>query len=131
MAETSRQLAQISIDLKKSRIRIHKVALHQIGDPLYIHLLVNTEARQVAIRSVDAKKFDSAAHKVKPSAMDSDFSYEIYSQPFVEKLRKEFDCFHAGTSYRLTGVVIPEERMCVFPLSSIHPIESEVQSNHV
>ena len=38
---------------------------------------------------------------------------------FVEKLRKEFDCFHAGTSYRLTGVVIPEEKMCVFPLSSI------------
>ena len=78
MAETSRQLAQISIDLKKSRIRVHKASLHQIGDPHYIHLLVNIEARQVAIRSVDAQKFDSAAHKVKPSAMDSDFSYETY-----------------------------------------------------
>ena len=129
MADGIRTLTQISIDLKKSRLRIHKASLHLIGDPLYIQLLVNRKAQQVAIRSVDSSKFDSAAHKLKPSTMDSDFSFEIYSRPFVEKLREEFDCFHAGTSYRLTGVVIPEEKMCVFPLSSIQSLESEVQGN--
>lgn len=107
-----------------------KASLHLIGDPLYIQLLVNREAQQVAIRSVESSKFDSAAHKLNPSTMDSDFSFEIYSRPFVEKLRAEFDCFHFGTSYRLIGVAVPEEKMCVFPLSSIQPLESEVQGNH-
>lgn len=130
MAENKRTLVQISIDLKKSRHRIHKASLHLIGDPLYIQLLVNREAQQVAIRSVESSKFDSAAHKLNPSTMDSDFSFEIYSRPFVEKLRAEFDCFHFGTSYRLIGVAVPEEKMCVFPLSSIQPLESEVQGNH-
>ena len=130
MAENKRTLVQISIDLKKSRLRIHKASLHLIGDPLYIQLLVNREAQQVAIRSVESSKFDSAAHKLNPSSMDSDFSFEIYSRPFVEKLRAEFDCFHFGTSYRLIGVAVPEEKMCVFPLSSIQPLESEVQGNH-
>lgn len=130
MAEDKRALVQISIDLKKSRLRIHKASLHLIGDPLYIQLLVNCEARQVAIRSVEPSKFDSAAHKLNPSTMGSDFSFEIYSRLFIEKLKMEFDCFHLGSSYRLTGVVIPEEKMCVFPLSSIQPIESEVQGNH-
>ena len=130
MAENKRTLVQISIDLKKSRLRIHKASLHLIGDPLYIQLLVNREAQQVAIRSVESSKFDSAAHKLNPSTMDSDFTFEIYSRPFVEKLRAEFDCFHFGTSYRLIGVAVPEEKMCVFPLSSIQPLESEVQGNH-
>ena len=130
MAENKRTLVQISIDLKKSRLRIHKASLHLIGDPLYIQLLVNREAQQVAIRSVESSKFDSAAHKLNPSTMDSDFSFEIYSRPFVEKLRAEFDCFHFGTSYRLIGVAVPEEKMCVCPLSSIQPLESEVQGNH-
>lgn len=130
MVEDKRALVQISIDLKKSRLRIHKASLHLIGDPLYIQLLVNCEAKQVAIRSVESSKFDSAAHKLNPSTMDSDFSFEIYSRPFIEKLRMEFDCFHLGSSYRLTGVVIPEEKMCIFPLSSIQPIESEVQGDH-
>lgn len=54
MAENKRTLVQISIDLKKSRLRIHKASLHLIGDPLYIQLLVNREAQQVAIRSVES-----------------------------------------------------------------------------
>ena len=33
----------LCIDLKKNRIRIHKLTLHMLGDPEYIQLLVNPQ----------------------------------------------------------------------------------------
>ena len=40
MNEPSNLFTQISIDLKKFRIRVHKESLHLIGDPKYIQFLV-------------------------------------------------------------------------------------------
>lgn len=38
MENESRLTATMSIDTKRSRIRIHKAMLHQLGDPQYIQL---------------------------------------------------------------------------------------------
>lgn len=40
----------LCIDLKKNRIRIHKLTLHMLGDPEYIQLLVNPCTHMIAIR---------------------------------------------------------------------------------
>lgn len=128
MTEHQRRLTQISIDLKKYRIRIHKDSLRMIGDPDYIQLLVNTETGQVAIRAVERATAGSHAHKVTRAKATSD-SCEIYSRPFCSKLCSDFDCFRAGASYRLTGVVVPAQNAAVFPLSSAQLIESEESGN--
>ena len=53
MAETNNLTTTISVDVKKYRIRVFKKALHQIGDPDFIRLLVNPTDMLVAIRAVD------------------------------------------------------------------------------
>lgn len=123
MNEPSNLLTQISIDLKKFRIRIHKESLHLIGDPKYIQFLVNISSRLVAIRAVDKEQVDLQTHKVDQTRMESEFSFEIYSRPFIERLCKKFDCFNEGNSYRLTGTTIQSERIAVFPLDSLQKID--------
>ena len=123
MNEPSNLFTQISIDLKKFRIRVHKESLHLIGDPKYIQFLVNINSRLVAIRAVEKEQVDLQTHRVDQTRMESDFSFEIYSRPFIERLCKEFDCLGEGNSYRLTGTAIQSERIAVFPLDSLQKID--------
>jgi len=112
----------ISIDFKKNRIRIHKESLRMIGNPSYIQLLVNVERAQIAIRGIDKKSCD--AHKVNMAQIQSDFSYEIYSQSFTMKLRDAFTQFGQTCTYRLAGLVFPQARVAVFDVESIQRVES-------
>lgn len=67
----------LCIDLKKNRIRIHKLTLHMLGDPEYIQLLVNPQDSMIAIRKSVRK--DYLAHRVRYSKADSRYCYELYS----------------------------------------------------
>jgi len=114
---------QMSIDLKKYCIRVHKESLHLIGDPKYIQFLVNIGSRIVAIRAVEKEKVDLQTHMVDQTRMESDFSLEIYSRLFVERLCKEFDCFNEGNSFRLKGTAIQSERIVVFFFDSLQKVD--------
>lgn len=114
----------MSIDMKKYRIRIHKESLRMIGNPEYIQLLVNVERSQVAIRGMDQNKKGSDAHKVNKAQIQSDFSYEIYSQSLLTKLRSAFPQFEKNCTYRLTGTAFPENRAAVFDVCSLQQVES-------
>ena len=124
MSDKFNMLTQMSIDLKKFRIRVHKESLHLIGDPEYIQFLVNVDKRLIAIRAVEKKQVDLLSYKVDQNRMDSDFSFEIYSRPLLERLSKEFGCFDNGKCYRLIGTVIDSEKTVVFPLDSLQIIDS-------
>ncbi|PKM62725.1 MAG: hypothetical protein CVU97_03900 [Firmicutes bacterium HGW-Firmicutes-21] len=123
MNEPSNLNTQMSIDLKKYRIRVHKESLHLIGDPEYIQFLVNIDSRQVAIRAVEKEQVNLQTHRVDQTRMESDYSLEIYSRPFIERLCKEFNCLGEGNSYRLTGTAIQSERIAVFSLDSLQKID--------
>ena len=45
----------LCIDLKKNRIRIHKLTLHMLGDPEYIQLLVNPDSHMIAVKKVSVR----------------------------------------------------------------------------
>ena len=47
--------ADILIDVKKYRLRIYKSTLHELGDSMYIQLLVNPEKKHLVIVPVDKK----------------------------------------------------------------------------
>ena len=71
---------QISIDLKKGRIRIHKESLRLIGSPKYIQFLVSVDRSMLAIRGIDTDSSGSAAIRIIPQ-LQAD--YEIYSTSLV------------------------------------------------
>ncbi len=122
MNEVSNLNSAISLDLKKYRIRIHKATVHLIGDPKYIQLLVNPEDMAMAIRSVDVTLSGDQTHRVNQRQMKSDNSFEIYSRAFVEKLCQVRPDLEPGRTYRLTGKVIPKERVAVYSLLSMKPV---------
>lgn len=123
MNDTSGISTQMSIDLKKYRIRVHKESLHLIGDPKYIQFLVNIKSRLVAIRAIEKEQVDLQSYKVDQNRMESDFSFEIHSRPFIKRLCKEFECFDKGYCYRLTGNVVKSEKIAVFAVDSLQKIE--------
>ena len=113
----------MSIDMKKYRIRIHKESLRLIGNPDYIQLLVNVDRAQVAIRGLDRNQKGSDAHKVNKAQIESDVSYEIYSQSLLAKLRSAFPQFEQECTYRLSGTAFPQNRAAVFDVSSLQRVE--------
>lgn len=113
----------MSFDLKKFRIRIHKSTIHTLGDPRYIHLLVNPEKRTVAVRAYNGTSPGKDAHRIKQSLMNSDNSYEIYSRPFVTKLCEVVGGLETECGYRISGVIVPSEKMAVYSLKTITRIE--------
>lgn len=124
MEESANLQTQVSIDFKKNRVRIHKESLRLIGDPKYIQFLVNVKESLVAIRGIDADRRGSHAHRVNRAILASDFSFEIYSQSFTEKLRTIFEGFDEICTYRLTGTVHPKDRAVVFSIDSLQKVES-------
>lgn len=117
----------MSIDLKKYRLRLHKACLHLLGDPEYIQILVNPKEMAVVIRSVDRVLRGDQTHKVNQKRLKSTNSVEIYSRIFVQKLCQEIQDIEAGSSYRLTGEVIPAQRIAVFSLREFVEIRREKQ----
>ena len=115
----------MSIDLKKYCIRIHKACLHLIGDPKYIQILVNLDDMAVVIRSVDHTLRGDQTHKANQTRSKSTNSVEIYSRFFIRKLCQEIQDVKLGSSYRVTGEVIPEQRIAVFSLREFEEIRRE------
>ncbi len=111
----------ISIDLKKSRIRIYKSTLHQLRDPKYIQLLVNPTERIVAIRGDDSRCKES--HEVCFSRLKPDYCYELYSKQLVSTLMTLFPGLEKNCTYRFTGEVREADRLALFPLDTIQRVE--------
>lgn len=91
----------ICIDLKKKRIRIHKVTLHQMRNPSYIQILVNPTTQGMIIRKCSSK--DKYAHKVKEHHMNGDYCYELYSKELLMNMKSVADEWEDEQSYRIYG----------------------------
>ena len=119
LSEMPTPVTTISVDLKKYRIRVYKAALHQIGDPVHIQLLVNPEDMIVAIRAVEHESPGGQTHRVSRSIMQSDNSVEIYSRSFIDKLCSIIGGLDPGCTYRIYGTAIPGQKLLVFSLKTI------------
>ena len=119
-----RENANLSVDLKKGRLRIHKAVLHSLGDPKYIQLLVNPEAMAVAVLRVDAPRSGDPVHKIPKERLHSENSYEIYSQFFCVKLLELVPSLDVSGLFRISGEVFASKGMAVFDLRTLHRINS-------
>ncbi|MBR4766078.1 MAG: hypothetical protein IK085_04855 [Clostridia bacterium] len=109
----------ISFDLKKYRVRLYKAFLHELGDPLFIQLLVNPEKKLVAVRALDYELSGDQSHKINKTMMDSKKPVEIYSRSFAESLLSVINDPEPARYYKIYGTIIKKERMGVFSLNRI------------
>ena len=113
--------AAISIDIKKSRIRVYKTTLAQLGLPKYIQLLVNPSEKIIAIRGLDKRCKES--HVVSFSHMRTDYSYELYSKELIANLINLFPDIETDSTYKLTGEVFVENKVALFPINTLYKVE--------
>lgn len=113
----------ICIDLKKYRIRIHKLTLHMLGDPKFIQLLINPEDLILAIRAADCS--ESMTHRIVLKNFVGKPSYELTSMPLIKKLQSVCANWNAGESYRLNGEMVPSQNMALFDLQNVVPCASD------
>lgn len=111
----------ITLDMKKSRIRIHKSLYYALGQPKYVQLLVNPKDRKIGIKSVE---FSSAfAQPIKVSTQKTvDKSYELYSSTLLNKLYDELQLLDENSYYRIEGIVSVDEKVALFSFDTIERI---------
>ena len=112
----------ISLDMKKYRIRVHKAALHRIGDPEYIQFLVAPKPMIVGITPASQKSMNAV--KITRSRMESEESVEVYSQPFLIRLYA-LAGLNPSDAYRVQGKVFPNHNLLAFYLRSTQRIEPQ------
>lgn len=124
MDDNNKVSAAISVDIKKSRIRIYRTTLTQLGLPKYIQLLVNPNDRMIAVRGLDKRCKES--HIVSFSHMRTDYSYELYSKELITTLMSLREDLDGNCTYKLTGEVYPDSKVVLFSLDTIQKFEGGV-----
>lgn len=125
MAQHACSEVTLAVDTKKYGIRIHKALFRQLGSPSQIQLLVNPEAKLVAIQPVEKGTPGKQGHRIVASRMQSERSYELYSRLFVQRLRVLAPEREDGCAYRLHGSVISSKRVAVFPLETLQRVDKQ------
>ena len=111
----------LSIDMKKSRLRIHKTTLNQLGNVGYIQLLVNPTDKILAVRGSEARCKDS--HSLARVQLNPDNCFELYSKMLVAKIMALLPGLDEECTYRIPGEAHPGDNIAFFPLRSIQKVE--------
>ena len=107
----------LTIDPRKSRIRLYKTTLHALGDPKFIQFLISQKQRNFAIRAVDKEFTDAQPLKLNIKNLSPDDSYDVLGIADMK------------SSYRLSGCIIPEQNMALFSFSSLRKIDLKEDCN--
>ena len=93
----------IVLDWKKSRIRIYKETLYQIGKPNNICLMVNPINMTIAIQATPCSA--GVTHKLDWKKLQGTRSIELYSRAFLSRLFNMNLNWDTEHSYRILGKV--------------------------
>lgn len=109
----------IAIDLKKERIRIHKKTLHALGEPKYIQLLYNPEAKQLVIKCYEKGSASENLFRVALETLRADFSYEICSKELLNLWSETIEDMNTGNTYRIYGELIDNNKAALFSMDTL------------
>ncbi len=107
----------LSIDTKRNCIRIHKCTLHLLGDPEYIQLLVNPDAKLIAV--MRSTRADNLAHKVKYNRSIDHNCFELYSTPLLQTLQRVTKDWASNAGYRIYGEFNQKNNIAHFSMNDI------------
>ncbi len=115
-------IPMLSIDPRKNRMRFYKSLLQDLGSPKYIHLMVNPDARMLAVRSIPNEQPGCITIN---SHLTNDNCYEIYSFALTQQLFQTLGWTDRNVSYRLKGKILPTDKTAIFPFDSVEKVDSE------
>lgn len=118
--QTSQQPV-LCIDLKKNRIRVHKVTLHMLGGPDFIQLLVNPSSGLLAIKGTIPE--DHLGLKVHKELLTDGNCYEIHSKELMKTLQEVRSDWQNNHSYRIYGKCNEKSGIALFAMKDIVQME--------
>lgn len=113
----------LSIDLKKYRIRIHKITLEMLGNPKYVQLLINPQSKIIALRPSSQGEY--SAHRVNLELLEDGYCCELYSYSFMHRLCQINSTWKYNQSYRIYGNLAEHNHIACFGMENIKPINND------
>ena len=119
--DENRNEVSLSIDMKKSRLRIHKTTLNLLGEVGYIQLLMNPKSKVLAVRGSETRYKDS--HSLSRVRLNPDNCFELYSKSLIETIMSLLPELDRDCTYRIPGEAHPGENTAFFPLRMMQKVE--------
>lgn len=113
------------IDLKKNRIRIHKVTLHLLGNPDYIQIMVNPESAAIALKASCSTDF--RAERIRWATINGHRCCEFYSKYLIHSLRGVCFDMKDSQTYRIRGTLIPSEGLARFSMKNMEIVDEALE----
>lgn len=113
----------ISVDFKKTRIRIYKQTLALLGKPEYVQLLVNPAEMTLIILAVDQRTPE--AHKVCLSDIHPEDSVELYSKSLINELGTLAVNPDVKYTYKIIGTKLPNIPAVLFSMKTMQKVLNE------
>ena len=104
------------IDMKQTRIRIHKSTLRALGNPRWLSLVINPEECTLGI--TPGSPDDKTAHRVSSLVYRTKDSCELHSAVLIRALLDLCPGWHCRGKYSITGSLIPEANMVRFDMNT-------------
>ena len=125
MSSKTGLVANLTLDMKRNRIRIYRATLRALGDPAYIQFLINPEELYIAILGSEIPLSGGTANRVKipNSRLDGKLSVEFYSAALLDGIYSIFGVLDREYNYRLTGEIDQVNRVAYFSLRTLKRIE--------
>ena len=126
MSEQKPFVANLTIDLRRNRFRIHQDTLHRLDNPAYIQFLINPEDGYVAILGSEKPLAGGTANKVSLYNSNRSRSAEFYSSNLMNSIFEIFGSLDFRYSYRLTGEVDQVNRVAYFSMQTLQRVERRI-----
>ena len=125
MSSKTGMVANLTLDMKRNRIRIYRATPRALGDPAYIQFLINPEELYIAILGSEIPLSGGTANRVKipNSRLDGKLSVEFYSAALLDGIYSIFGVLDREYNYRLTGEIDQVNRVAYFSLRTLKRIE--------
>ena len=123
MSEQKPLVANLTIDLRRNRFRIHQDTIHNLGDPAYIQFLINPEDGFIAILGSEKPLAGGTANKVTLYNASRSKSAEFYSSNLMNSIFKIFVSLDFRFSYRLTGEIDQVNRVAYYSMQTLQRVE--------
>lgn len=120
--------ANLTVDLKRNRFRIHRKTLRHLGDPAFIQFLINPEELYVAILGSDKPISGGTANKINLN-FELKSSIEFYSAALMNGLSKIFGTLDYRYSYHLAGEIDQTNRVAYFSLLTLKKVERSPEND--
>lgn len=109
----------LSFYLKANRIHVFVDALREIGQPTNICFMVGPDGKTLIVKPYPRKDFHS--HRVPQDVYKGKKSMEVSSLQLC-RIMAEMQCWNTNYSYRVPGVIHPQQKICVYHLDQAERI---------